>query len=489
MRAGQINDCLKQNPAYGSSFLFLPPHAGIGLKPFVSLMKISCLVLLGGGLSIFADTITLTAAPPVIVSISFNGNKTTREGTLRMYLANLGIGIGVTYDSVKIAEAKRKLLMTNLFYKVDFVPLAKEDGIHLYLILQELGLFYYSPSGNLEYFATTDGKDSWYKLSLGLTKLNFCGRMESFSVRLSGWRDRSLGLSWSKPLLPSTYYLGVSSGVRFYPEFNYPRERLVLGGRIFAGKDLTLHSRAFISLCPTYTKIDTLGAMRSHLKDIKEADASIGWSTDYRNNNFDPIKGWFFWNELMSNGLYSNDCIKYGQYSADFRFYLPGFLERNRIASRIQGCFRTNDAGPYRRLYAGGEGTLRAFPNDYLGMSGEMNNSLIFSTEYRFPILTIPEINVLSLFSFTSMFPEIKGLYYQIDGAGIVEAGHLWDHFTLPLQVRENGAGIGAGIKILIPTMRRSLCFDYLSPIMKDQTSQKTTFHSPTFRLYLDAYY
>jgi outer membrane protein assembly factor BamA len=489
MLAGQINDCLKQNPAYGSSFLFFSSPVGMRLKLFFSSLtfKVLWIVVLVNVLSIFGDTTIVPAALPRIVELSFNGNRTTQASTLRMYLANLGIGIGVTYDSVRIAEAKRKLLLTNLFYKVDFVPLVKEDGVHLYLMLQELGLFYYTPSGNLEYFVSTDEKDSWYKLSLGLTKLNFCGRMETFSVGLSGWRDRSLVLSWSKPLLPSTYYLGLGAVVRFFPEFNYPRERLVYAAGVSAGKDITLHSKAFLRLCPTYSKIDTLDAPRSHIKDIKEADASIGWTTDYRNNNFDPIKGWYFWNELMSNGLYSDDGFKFGQYSAEFRFYFPGFFHGNRIASRLQGCFRTNDAGPYRRLYTGGEGSVRGFPNYYLGMNGEMNNSLVLSTEYRFPILTVPEISLLSLFS--NLFPEIKGLYYQIDGALIADAGHVWDHFTLPLHVRQNGAGIGVGIKILAPTMRRSICFDVVSPITKDLVSGKTTIYLPEYRLYLDAYY
>jgi hypothetical protein len=120
-------------------------------------------------------------------------------------------------------------------------------------------------------------------------------------------------------------------------------------------------------------------------------------------------------------------------------------------------------------------------------MNGEMNNSLVLSTEYRFPILTVPEISLLSLFS--NLFPEIKGLYYQIDGALIADAGHVWDHFTLPLHVRQNGAGIGVGIKILAPTMRRSICFDVVSPITKDLVSGKTTIYLPEYRLYLDAYY
>jgi hypothetical protein len=314
--------------------------------------------------------------------------------------------------------------------------------------------------------------------------------MESFSIGLSGWRDRSLGLSWNKPLLPSTYYLGLSSGVGFYPEFNYPRTRLIFVGRISAGKDLTLHSRAYISLSPTYIKIDTIGASQPHLKDIKEANVSMGWTTDYRNNNFDPVRGWFFSNEILSNALYSNDGIKYVQYSADFRFYFPGFLTCNRVASRLQGCFRTNDAGPYRRLFAGGETTLRGFATDGLGMTGEMNNRLVFSSEYRFPILTIPEIDMLSHFSLSNLFPEIKGLYYQIDGALIGEAGHVWGNFTQPLRIRENCAGIGGGIKILAPTMRRSVCFDVVSPIMKDPKSGRTTlYYPPVYRLYLDAHY
>ena len=122
-------------------------------------------------------------------------------------------------------------------------------------------------------------------------------------------------------------------------------------------------------------------------------------------------------------------------------------------------------------------------------MTGEMNNSLVVSTEYRFPIVTLPEIDVFSLFSISDRFPELKGMYYQIDGALIADAGDLWGHFTQPSQIRQNGAGFGAGIKILIPTLRRSVCFDVVSPVTKDPSSGKTAIFSPECRLYLDAYY
>ena len=433
-----------------------------------------------------ADTIIVSgnsgaiAARKKIVSISFNGNKTTKEKTLRMYLSNLGIDTGRIYDSVILAAAKRKLIMTNLFYKIDIVPLVKDDGVHLYVILDELGLFYFSPTGTIEYYRTTDKIDSWFRLYAGITKLNFRGRMETLTIKGMGWKDKFLGISWSKPLLPSTYYAGLGAGVLDYYELNYPRTRFVLSGRVTASKDLSLHSKGYISLSPTYSRIDTLIAGTSHtIIKLQEAYTSFGWSTDYRDNNFDTKKGWFFWNELLTNGVYSNDTYTYGQYNTEIRVYAPGLPRSAVIACRLQGTLRTNDAGPYRRLYAGGEGSVRGFPRDWLGMTGQMNNRIVLSTEYRFRIWTTPQMDFLSL---SRLLPETKGLFYHFDGALIADDGVLWPRIGHPFK-NENGGGIGAGIKIFAPTLRRSGCIEVVYPIVNHNL------YAPEVLLYLDAYF
>jgi outer membrane protein assembly factor BamA len=252
-----------------------------------------------------------------IVSISFTGNKTTRDNVLRMFLSNFGVAAGITYDTVKVNEIKRKLLMTNLFYKVDAVALPEGDGVHLYIIVHET--FFWVGSGTGEYIRRTDGSDSWIRLSGSLQKQNFCGRMETVTLSGSVWRDRSLGLSWSKPLLPSKYSIGIGGSASYYPELNYPRERIVIRGRMDASRDFTIHTRGFASVVPSYSIIDTMVNQPFSLQRIHEAYTLFGWSTDYRNSNFDPAGGWYFTNEFLSNAFYSDDAIKYGQYSCDFR--------------------------------------------------------------------------------------------------------------------------------------------------------------------------
>jgi hypothetical protein len=426
-----------------------------------------------------------------IVAISFNGNKTTRANVLRMFLNNFGVAVGTTYDTMKVDEIKRKLLMTNLFDKIEVVVLTEGDGIHLYFIIQEI--FYWFPTLGFEYIEKTDRSESWPRYSWGLQKRNFCGRMESASLSGTVWREKSLGLSWNKPLLPSKYSIGIGGSAAYFPELNYPRQRIVIRGRVDAARDLTVHSRGFASIVPSYSIIDTLMDQPFSLQRIHEAYSIVGWSTDYRNSNFDPVSGWCVSNEFLSNAFYSDDAIKYGQYSCDFRFYVPGLLRRHRVACNMRLLLRSNTGGPYRRLYAGGENSVRGFPRDFLGMTDEMNNRAFISAEYRFPIATIPVGDFVyqwipdKLLPLLEKFPELKDLYYQIDGSLIADAVHLWNKIDHPLTRRQGGEGIGAGIRLLFPTLRRSVCFDVVWPILNGRS-----YSSPWpqgFHVYLDMHY
>jgi outer membrane protein assembly factor BamA len=422
--------------------------------------------------------------PPVkkIADITFNGIIVTKESTLRMFLANAGVDTGVSFDSLRIAEATYMLKATGLYSSVKILATPQNSGIHLSVIVQEI--FYYQPGGNLERFQTTYDDRSWWKLSAGLTKLNFRGRMETVHIRTSFWEDRALSLTWIKPLLPSNFSIGIGAGIHDYPELNYARTRETVVGRLLFMNNITAHSRAFLNVIPIATRIDSTGTTIH--RQLNEGLIAAGWQTDYRDNTFDPFEGWYIYNEFLTNQAYANDNVYYGQFSTDFRCYFPGFLRNNRFACRLTAALRSNDGGQYRRMYTGGSGSVRGYMRDYLGVFDDMNNCITASAEYRFPIFTGPAMDLPII---SDMSASLKGFTVRLDGALIADAGHLWHEFGTPLSRFQNGAGFGAGVKMLFPALSRSLCFDVVSPLSKDAGTGKATFYSPEYHLYIDAAY
>lgn len=421
-----------------------------------------------------------------IVSIAINGNRTTSEKILKMFLQ---IDTGMVFDSAKVASAKQRLLATNLFSKVDIVSLVTDDGVRLYVIVQEL--FYCIPDGfgGAQYDTKYGNPNVWYRLRLGLIQNNFRGQLETFSIHTSLWEDRSLSVSWSKPLLPSAYSLGLGAGAYYYPDLNYPMNRFVASGQISLSRKLAYNSRTFISLIPTYTRIDSLdGNLEQKFKEIISA---IGFSSDHRNDSYAPKIGWYIYEVFSNNAILSGIAPKYGQSYTDFRLYLPSFIIDQLFAFRIQSWLRTNNAGEYERINLGGEGSVRGYPSGYLGLLDTMNNSICISSEYRFPIWQTPPIN---FFYLTDRFCELQGCYYQLEGALIADFGHLWHDFLHPMQRRQNGGGIGMGLKIKAPTLRLSGSIDAVWPITKDLNNadayygKVVLFSQPEFHLYISIF-
>ena len=418
-----------------------------------------------------------------IVSITFNGNVITKEATLRMFYANAGIDTGTAYDSLCCAEANRMLMATSLYTSVEVVVTHQDTGLHLSFIIKEI--FYYQPVGNLEHYETSYDKNyDWWKLYAGFTKLNFRGRMETIHIRTSVWNDRMLSVTWIKPMLPSDFSIGIGAGMRYFPELNYARTRQTESVRLLFMNNVTTHTRAFLNFMPVFTRIDSIGSTLH--KQLNEGLVAAGWQTDYRDNTFDPFEGWYLYNEFLTNQVYASDNGYYGQFSTDFRCYFPGFMHNNRFACRVTAALRSNDGGEYRRMYAGGSGSVRGFPRDYLGIFDAMNNCVTVSAEYRFPLFVTPAMNLPII---SGISESLKGITFQLDGALIADAGHLWHQFGKPLSRYQNGAGFGAGVKLLCPAVRRTLCFDIVSPLTKDPISGNATFYSPEYQLYIDAAY
>jgi outer membrane protein assembly factor BamA len=438
---------------------------------------------------VFAPRADTGLEPQKIVSVSFIGNKTTRVKILHMFLQSYDLDSGDVYDSVKTNYVKQKLLATNLFSKVDIFPVQEKSGIHLFVVLREV--FYLIPDGvgGERYERKHGNEDVWYNVRLGLTRYNFLGRMETFAIGASIWDKRSLSLSWTKPLYPSPYFIGISAATAYIPDLNFPQNWFVVNGKTTIGRKITMHSSSFIGLTPTYTRVYDLNG--SVIQKFREIISSLGGNIDFRNDTYDPIKGWFLYEEFKNNAIYSDFAPKYGQFFTEFRRYFPAFFTRDRFALRLQSILRTSDAGNYKRLYLGGESSVRGFPSGWLGLMDTMNNYAAISAEYRFFILRSPTYN----FSFlTDRLPELPSLFYELEGALIFDAGHLWHEFQRPLDRRQNGVGIGVGVRIRAPSFRTTGCIDVVWPITKEIDKDRPTFNQtviyscPAVHLYLSIF-
>jgi outer membrane protein assembly factor BamA len=434
-----------------------------------------------------------------IRKIFVNGNRVSRSDIIRMYV---GLDTGMTYDSALAAAGKRRLLNTNLFSKVDIIALRKTSGIDVYIIVTEL--FYLYPEGGGDYILGKYGDTTypiWYRLRLGLSIQNFRGRFETFSVRTSIWDDRALSLSWSKPFVPSPYSAGISAGIRYFPEINFPRRRFIVNARVSVARNVFDNSRVWLFLSPTYSRIDSILSYRkstyvkdpSNIEHLKEVYGAVGWSTDLRDRSYDPMKGWLIHADALTNILYAGDNNKYVQFNTDLRLYHPGFLYADHFAYRLQTVIRPNDAGGYRALYIGGDGSIRGFYQGQVGLPSRrnnftfMNNYAVGTAEYRFPIWTMPGFDVWLLSDYSDM---LKDFYMRLDGGLFADAGHIWHDMAHPFIDKDNGVGFGAGLRIMAPPIRRSVCFDVAWAGIPHQRPLQITFlKEPTFYLYLDMYF
>jgi outer membrane protein assembly factor BamA len=418
-----------------------------------------------------------------IVEINYCGNHVTKPIMLRIYL---GIDTGEVYDSALIAAGKKRLMDTYLFSKVEVLRLQKLDGVHVFVLVTEF--FYWMPTGSFDLFRGMYGDDNtlWWRMRLGLSLLNFRGLFETFSVATSFWQDKGLSLSWSKPFVPSPYFFSAGISGDQSPDLSFPRRLTVGMARVTVGRRFFGNSKSFLSIIPTYNRIDSLAGPDRRI-EYGEVMSQLGWVTDRKNRSYDPTDGWQGITSLSTNVLYPGTNYKYLQWNNDLRLYHRGFFSQDRFASRMQLVLRSNDAGPYKGLYIGGESTVRGWATDALGRDSVMNDFATVSGEYRFPLWPTPSFDLPVLCDYA---PSLKNFYLRADGALILDAGQIWRYLPSPFGVHQDAAGVGVGLRIMAPTLLRAACADLVWPIRPHDNPVGIWYSkTPGYHLYLDMYY
>jgi len=429
-----------------------------------------------------------------IKEVVIQGNKRTDTDIVKHYLK---IDTGMVFDSSLVTAAKKRLKSTDLFSKIDIITLIKPDGIHVYVILIE-GLHYnvYDIGGEY-YLYKYRHEEFWWRLRLGVEDMNFRGRMEVLRVHASIWDCRSLSVSWQKPLFPSLWYFSTSVYAEERPEDVRWIDHTSASLRLSIGRKFLSNSRAFLGVIPFYEKMiiysynaDTTAVLKQS-RHIKEVFTSLSSGTDFRDKKYDPESGFLMFHDLRTNSLYSGIVKSYYQYTGDFRFFFPFFFDDHKFASRLQIHMRNRNTGIYHPLQYGGDfSSLRGYFKNEFPHKIKINDALLFSFEYRFPILRFPPMKVPVLSHFSDLFSALE---YRVDGALIFDYGRmapsLGELFDPDGKI-ESGTGIGAGLRIMVPTIRKSAVIDVVWG--EDPTTGRGDIHfikSPTWHLYVDTFY
>ena len=220
---------------------------------------------------------------------------------------------------------------------------------------------------------------------------------------------------------------------------------------------------------------------------------SIGWITDKRDQYFNPHKGFYYSFIATTNALWpykdiniADEDIRYLQLSNDFSFFHRGIWESNTVAYRVRPLIRLFGKGNiYSGIYMGSETSLRGYGHGAFG-SYEYNHQLLFSWEYRFPIVTLPEMS----FPWLSWYHKsMNSLRSRIDGALILDCGYIWKDFENlihPVGDHVSAAGAGFGFRFMFPSLRRSVCAEIIWPIYPKEYADGWP---PALYLYLDLPY
>ena len=450
-----------------------------------------------------------TPTPARIQKIVISGARVTKPSVMRLLLQ---IDTTMTCDSALFSGARLRLERTGLFTAVTVTSFLLDSQTVVSVYVREASYFGIDNAG-LDLLTHKYGQEQfWWRLRGGIFHSNFRGMMERLSVSAYIWDDKYLGIGWTKPILATPYQFGISAGIRDFPYTISPYHRTSGSGRISVSRQLTPASTVSVGMSQI--------ANQTHYRGIAVPDTSAnrvtinlnryridqsihnyhegffltGFSIDKRNAAFDPSSGWSIQSSLKTNAWYPDIAHPFIQADCDLRGYLPAFLSRHRFAAWIHATLRDRDAGELYGLSAGSENSIRGYPSDYFGLLHDArgvrlfaNNKVCALLEYRWPIWQTPSIDMPVLSDFRS---ELKGFYYRFDAALIMDGGMLWNRIDEdPQRTAQYGLGLGGGVRIMIPTLGRSLCLDIVSGRVESSPWNSLAFYTPLIHAYIDLFF
>ncbi|MGD9200325.1 MAG: BamA/TamA family outer membrane protein [Chitinispirillia bacterium] len=427
----------------------------------------------------------------ILKKIIINGNNKTKFKTI---LQVLDIDTGIVYDSTSISRWEEKLLESGLFRFVKIYSVVTKGRGIIIISLKEVNYLSISDIGG-ELFSRKYGfSENWWKARLGISIANFRGKNEHCILFLALWDSRLFGITWHKPFTNTPYFINLGFRLGRNPSTTTPWLNSYLNQFAIVGKKIRKNSILYVNLTTRYNDYQYKGPTDSITNNISriiqereepypEVFFTTGWKRNILKPLFNPQKGIYYGFSAITNIIPHNENRRYLQLNNETIVYHRGLFPQNTVAYRLRPSIRLGSGSINEGMYMGGESTLRGFGSGYFGGSKVFNNRLLFSCEYRFLILKMPVLH----FPWLSRYHNgLNNFHSTFNGAIIFDSGYLWKDLHNPIHPEkdhESAASAGIGIRLMAPTIKRSLCFDIMWGIYPERI---INIGAPTWSLYVD---
>lgn len=504
-------------------------------------LMLSSLALVVTSDKIFSFTIE-TDTTVIVQKVIIEGNKTTRKETIAAYLK---MDSGSVYTKTKLDSGIVALKNSGLFEYVNVYPIVNRTRALLFVSLRENSYFSLSDISGELYNMKYGKYELWWSARIGFTKYNFRGRNESLTIRATFWESRSLNFSWYKPFISTPYFFTLGTGIGSSPssatawhnnyfyqyvsfgrQFGkatiYTNQSTIFNRHFWKGPDGILKDTYYttdaqglpiLSTLPPQkrdtawkcikisrindTLFDTLvyewrGYRDAFIKEneepFSEVYLTLGWTRDARDSSFNTHKGTYFGISATTNLITRDERYRYVELNSVLKFYHRGLWPKHTSAFYLNPSIRFGSGNVHAGKYMGGTSSIRAYGSGAFGAGAPFiyNNRILFTYEYRFLILRMPEIRFPWLAWYHS---SLRNFRYHIDGALFLDCGHLWKDLYHPVWAEEeniSAAGAGCGIRFMAPSLKRSLSLDAAWKVYPDPRGRYEKPWLPQLNLYLD---
>jgi outer membrane protein insertion porin family len=370
----------------------------------------------------------------IVEAIEIEGREVTREGVVTR---EIHTRVGEPLDIETVVTDVRRLHNMQIFSEVHIeLEPGQEDRVRLRFVLKEM-------SSWLPTLAVQYTEENGFSVGPGIAALNLTGR----NIRLSGsaifGATTQLWADFNWPWITG-HHIGLKGRAAFLDrtdtlnEFEETSNELTLKPSRFLGE----HGRLGAGFQLLTVASDRDGKTLSPTNEdvLVTLEASIGWDTRDRWNN--PRGGWL--NEVVvskTGGALGGDADfwrlivdlrRWQRTSGNQRLLLGGLLslQSGEVGVHIP---------EYLQYRLGGANTIRGYDIEKLGRELVGRNQLLGTAEYSFTLVRQRRFDFWKL-----------SFRLGLELALLADVGVAWTE-SRDLNVNRTRAGVGAGVRLLIP--------------------------------------